>query len=467
MIRQMGEKRWSWLLAAALLLPGLADLSAQMPHQDGSEITVALTGDAIISRALSVYEEPAFLELRDLIRTQTAAFTNAEILFLDYDDPGVIPAAQSGGTYMRADPDLAKELAWMGFDMVSLANNHTMDFGAGGLRANKRSIEAAGLVQAGAGEHLAEARSPAYLETPGGRVALISVASTFADFGRAGRQRKDFRGRPGLSPIRYETIYTVPGQHFDRLREMAEELDVGDVEDDEIRFRGEIYRRGSSFGETTRPHAGDLAEIVEQVRDAKRQANWVIVSSHSHESAGSRDVPADFIREFARATIEAGADVWVGHGPHVLRGVEIHRGRAILYSLGDFIFQNETVELQPADNYQRYGLGNEHLPSEFYDTRENQSGGGFPVNPLIWEGVVAVTDFREGELSEVRLHPVTLGHGLPRPQRGRPILAKGDLGEKILGDIQRLSEPMGTRVVIEDGVGVIRVQAVSTNDERP
>ncbi|NIP59142.1 MAG: CapA family protein, partial [Gemmatimonadetes bacterium] len=95
----------------------------------------------------------------------------------------------------------------------------------------------------------------------------------------------------------------------------------------------------------------------------------------------------------------------------------------------------------PADNYERYGLGNEHLPSEFYDTRENRSGGGFPVNPLIWEGVVAVTDFRGGELAEVRLHPVTLGHGLPRPQRGRPLLAKGDLGEKILGDIQRLSEP--------------------------
>jgi len=459
----------SWtmpLILAALLLSGVGEMSAQMPHQDGSDITVALTGDAIVSRALSVYTEPDFLELRDLIRAQTTAFTNAEILFLDYDDPGVIPAAQSGGTYMRAEPELAKELAWMGFDMVSLANNHTMDFGVGGLRANKRSIEAAGLVQAGAGEHLAEARAPAYLDTPGGRVALISVASTFADFGRAGPQRKDFRGRPGLSPIRYETIYTVPDEYFESLRELRSDLDLpGSVEGDELTLFGHTFRRGETFETTTTPHEGDLREIVEQVEDAARQANWVIVSSHSHEGAESRDVPADFVREFARATIEAGADVWVGHGPHVLRGIEIYEGRPIMYSLGDFIFQNETVELQPADNYQRYGLGNHHLPAEFYDTREDQSDGGFPANPLVWEGVVAVTDFRGGELAEVRLHPVTLGHGLPRPQRGRPLLAKGDLGAKIIGDLRRLSEPMGTEVVTENGVGVIRLPSPSTSGD--
>lgn len=448
-----------WLLAAVLLLVPQAHLAAQMPHEDGSDITFALTGDAIISRALSPYDEPEFLELRDLIHEQTAGFTNAEILFLDYDEPGVIPAAQSGGTYMRARPELARELAWMGFDMVSLANNHTMDFGYGGLRANMKWIEEAGLVQAGAGENLAMARYPAYLETPGGRVALISVASTFADFGRAGPQRKDFRGRPGLSPIRYETTYHVPDEKFEELREAHAELDMrGSREGDELRIGGDTFRRGDSYRVTTSPHQGDLEEIVEVVKDAKRQANWVIVTSHSHESGESRDVPAAFVEEFARATIDAGADVWVGHGPHVLRGVEIYNGKPILYSLGDFIFQNETVYLQPADNYQGYGLGNEHLPSEFYDTREDQSGGGFPANPLIWEGVVAIPDFRDGELAEVRLHPVTLGHGLPRPQRGRPLLAKGDLAEKIIGDLQRLSRPYGTDVEYEDGVGVVRVR---------
>jgi poly-gamma-glutamate synthesis protein (capsule biosynthesis protein) len=442
-----------------------------MPHKDGSgDITFALTGDAIISRRLSVYQEPEFLEVRRLMQGATAAFTNAEILFLDYDEPDVIPSAQSGGTYMRAAPELVDELTWLGVDLVSLANNHTMDYGVGGLRANKRWIEAAGLVHAGVGENLAQARAPGYLETPGGRVALISVASTFADFGRAGPQRKDMRGRPGLSPIRYQTIHYVTEARFEQLagllNELTSELGVrGSVRGDELRFLGETFRKGDQARTTTVPHEGDLEEILATIRDAKRQANWVIVTSHSHESGASRDVPADFIMEFARAAIDAGADLWVGHGPHILRGIEIYKGKPIFYSLGNFIFQNETVELQPADNYLRYGLSGEHLPADFYDTREERSGGGFPANPLYWEAVIAVAEFRAGQLSEIRLHPITLGHGLPRPQRGRPLIAKGDLGRKIIGDLQRLSAPLGTKISFENGIGVIRVPAAVSQNQ--
>src|SRR5690554_160590 len=311
--------QWSarcWVLGVGVLLLPFSGLHAQMPHKDGSgDITFALTGDAIISRRLSVYQEPEFLEVRRLMQGATAAFTNAEILFLDYDEPDVIPSAQSGGTYMRAAPELVDELTWLGVDLVSLANNHTMDYGVGGLRANKRWIEAAGLVHAGVGENLAQARAPGYLETPGGRVALISVASTFADFGRAGPQRKDMRGRPGLSPIRYQTIHYVTEARFEQLagllNELTSELGVrGSVRGDELRFLGETFRKGDQARTTTVPHEGDLEEILATIRDAKRQANWVIVTSHSHESGASRDVPADFIMEFARAAIDAGADLW-------------------------------------------------------------------------------------------------------------------------------------------------------------
>ena len=88
---------------------------------------------------------------------------------------------------MQADPTIAEELMWMGFDMVSMANNHTGDYGVGGLRRTTQAVEAAGLMHAGTGENLAEARAPGYLETPDGRVALISAASTFPDGSRAGR----------------------------------------------------------------------------------------------------------------------------------------------------------------------------------------------------------------------------------------------------------------------------------------
>jgi hypothetical protein len=69
------------------------------------------------------------------------------------------------------------------------------------------------------------------------------------------------------------------------------------------------------------------------------------------------DEPAQFVVELSRAAIEAGADAVVGHGPHLTLGVEIHRGRPIFYSLGNFILQNDTIEVVPAESYGRFGLG--------------------------------------------------------------------------------------------------------------
>ena len=91
-----------------LLLATTAIVSAQPTER----YTFALTGDSIITRAISVYEEPEFLEMIELIRSADVAFTNVEMLFHDYE---FYPMASSGGTYMRAQPELAKELAWAGF----------------------------------------------------------------------------------------------------------------------------------------------------------------------------------------------------------------------------------------------------------------------------------------------------------------------------------------------------------------
>ena len=177
--RCWGTAVWGFTVAA-LTFP-LGQLAAQQqPHRDAlGNITFALAGDAIITRKLSVYSEPEFLEIRDLMRDATASFVNAEMLFLDYDEPDVIPASQSGGTYMRAQPALLEDLKWMGVDLVSTANNHSLDYSFGGLRSNIKWLDEAGLVFAGTGENLAEARAPHYLETPGGRVALIAVSTSF------------------------------------------------------------------------------------------------------------------------------------------------------------------------------------------------------------------------------------------------------------------------------------------------
>ena len=91
---------------------------------------MALTGDSIINRKLSVYDEPEYLRMIELLRGADVAVTNLETILHDYEP---WPMAESGGTWMRSDPAMADELAWAGIDMVARANNHTGDYGTLGL----------------------------------------------------------------------------------------------------------------------------------------------------------------------------------------------------------------------------------------------------------------------------------------------------------------------------------------------
>ena len=175
-----------WALLLSLTLFGR---SADKP------VTFALAGDSIITQKISVFGEREFLEMIKSIRAADVAYTNLEMLFHDYE---AYPAAESGGTYMRAEPSLLKEILWAGFDMVSLANNHAVDYGIEGLRINRDWVKRSGLAFAGVGDNLSLARSPGYLDSGIGRVALISCASTYPSFGLAGPDRPDVHGRPGL-----------------------------------------------------------------------------------------------------------------------------------------------------------------------------------------------------------------------------------------------------------------------------
>ena len=80
-------------------------------------------------------------------------------------------------------------------------------------------------------------------------------------------------------------------------------------------------------------------------------------------------MPAQFLVTFARAMVDAGADLFVGHGPHVLRGIEIYKGKPIMYSLANFIFQNETLLRLPSENYETYDLGADAHVADFDDRR--------------------------------------------------------------------------------------------------
>ena len=410
----------STLLGALFCLQTPVSGRQQTPR---APFTLALTGDSIIMQRLSPFTEPEYTGLMNLVRGADAAFTNLETLFHDYEAP---PSHESGGTWMRTDPPILKELVWAGFDLVSRANNHAGDFGPLGSQITSRYVREAGLVEAGVGNSLAEAREAKFLETPRARIALISAASTFTPSSRAGNTRGDMPARPGLSPLRFTTTYVVTPDRLADLKRVAAELSgQPSAAGDTLNFGGRRYVAGATPGQRTEPNQQDVDEIARVVRSAASLADIVIVSLHCHEGGADRSVPADFIPIFARAVVDAGADVFVGHGPHVLRGVEIYKGKPILYSLSNFIFQNETLLRMPADSYEQYALTDDAQPADYLDARYDKDRRSFPADREYWDSVLATTKWEGSKFVELQLHPITLGYQSSRADRGRPKLASG------------------------------------------
>ena len=416
----------------------------------------------------------------DLLRGADATLANLEgtVRRPDEGTPGI-----TEGTYVTIPPVCIEDLKWMGVDFLTCANNHSFDFGEGGLMACLGHLDAAGIAHAGSGANLAEARAPGYLDTPNGRVAAIATTATFKPWNRAAPQRPDMRGRPGINPLAHATkLYG--GRR--RLRRAAEDQRGAGIRACEgARPPTFFWRAGSSrrsgprrsacsarpsyqatnFAVATKVDRADMADNLKWIREARRQADWVVVAFHSHEFGGrglmtarSRaelEELADFTREFAHAAIDAGADVFVGHGSHTLLGVEVYKDRPILYSMGNFIFQNETIPAFPAQAYSRFDLGMEATPADFLDARTENDTKGHPASPGYWQSAACICRLRKEGGGELRFYPIDLGYGRPRSQRGRPLLAHEDLAASVLENLGRLSGRYGTELAIDGSVGIV------------
>jgi len=420
------------------------------------ETVFAVTGDSIINRRLSKAATPSNEPLFNLIRKADVAFTNFETLIHDFTTPG---AQQSGGTYMGSPRFVTDELAWAGFDLLGMANNHTNDYGVDGMRSTVAALSKTDFVFAGVGENLALARKPGYLDTPKGRVALISVSSSFPSAIIARAQRKDMPGRPGLNPLRHTVTYTVPQETYDTIQTLAGSggSNMGEAPSG-LTFGGARYVVGNEIRINSKADPRDIAELQASVRDADQQADWVVISIHAHESAtpSDRSRPAEFVVEFAHAMIDAGADMVIGHGHHMLRGIEVYKGKPIFYSMANFIFENDLVALQPADNYEKTDLPETALPSDYYSKRSKNDTIGFPADRRNWQSVVAeVVYANDRTLKEVRLHPVALGFGQSRTKRGQPYPAPESEAAQIFKDLTELSAPYGTSLTTKNGVATL------------
>lgn len=445
------------------------------------QFTVALVGDLMLNSQLRVYDEPQFLNLRGLLQRADTVFGNLETVVRRPDEGS---PTLSPGSYTSTHPDLLKELQWLGIALLSCANNHAYDFGETGVLATLAHLEHAGFVFAGLGRNLAAARAPGYLDTRNGRVALVAATTTFFPWSRAGAARPDAQGRPGINPLGFKTIYKVLREDLNVLRNLAVSLgfakenerkrkhfyskkEVSEGAETEVQFLEHRFIEAAATAFVRNADPADLASNIRSIYEARRQADWVIASIHSHDFShpsvikadrqGELEEPAECVSEFAHAAIDAGADIVAGHGSHTVLGIEIYKGRPIFYGLGNCIFQNETMTTVPADAYERFDLPMDSMPADFFDARTDRDSKGHPAEEVFWRGLIATCCFDGGSLREVKLHPTDAGYGRPRAQRGRPVLAEGEVARSILERIERLSHRFGTVIERRGDVGIIRV----------
>jgi poly-gamma-glutamate synthesis protein (capsule biosynthesis protein) len=117
----------------------------------------------------------------------------------------------------------------------------------------------------------------------------------------------------------------------------------------------------------------------------------------------------------------------------------------------------------PSENYEPYDLAAGAGVADFNDRRYNNDTSGFPADREIWEAVVAMPRWEGERLRELALHPISLGFGKSRTERGRPMLADAATGKKILDDLTQRSAPFGTRITVRDGVGYVDVSQTSSH----
>lgn len=426
-------------------------------------------GDAFITRALPKKSSKGFDEIRELISKHDAAFLNLEMTF--HNEEGY-PAAASGGTWAMTDPHRLDDLLSYGFNLFSTANNHSTDYGSEGVLATMNHLRERRMVFSGTGENLSEARAPCYLETPEARIALISVTSTFDPAGAAGSAGADHKGRPGLNPLRFKRQCKLKAEKLEDLKSIVKLSEANAVSEllVELGYRSAPVKNVVNFGGVefvavedgsegalTVPNESDLKRICAEIKDARSQADIVLVSLHAHEPKGKElQKSAAFIEEFCRRVIDEGADAVIGHGPHMLRGIEIYRGKPIFYSLGNFIFETETVLKQPADAYLCKGLPFDTRPGHYMNLRSKNGQAGYPAMKEVWSSVLASWTMENGKISEIKLYPLDLGQRLPRGRRGVPEPAK-ERAQETLETLRKLSAPYGTDLQIENGVGLVKI----------
>ncbi len=237
-------------------------------------ISIAAVGDIMLANYTSQYMQTHGLNYP--FDSTRSILAGADIAFGNLEAPFTHTGTKFEKTFnFKVPPEFAPSLIHAGFDVVTLANNHILDYGVEGLKNTLQVLDSIGLAYCGAGLSLEQAQRPAILERKGYRVAFLGYSLTF--------------------PEEFWATRTSAGTNYPR------------------NLPANIA------------HADSLSDLI-------------VVTFHW--GAEGSNYPKDYQKHFAHLAIDCGADLVIGHHPHVLQGLEIYKNRLIAYSLGNFSFSS-------------------------------------------------------------------------------------------------------------------------------
>lgn len=394
------------------LFPSVCRIAAAQAA-NSAPITITVAGQSMIRSDLRETAPAAVPAIRGLLKGDVV-FTNFEGAVAEKGQ-----TVQEGRGFL-APPEALDALTSFGFNLFALSGNHAFDLKAPGIQNTIREADRRKIVHAGTGNNLAEASAAGYLHTPKGTVALIGIAS-----GLIGPEASATAGRPGVNELRIEA--------GDKQNEATVDLPGAPA---------------------NTPNPQDAQRILQSIRDARKQADFVIVYQHNHvfsnhsfatiftEGMQERLAPNEWLQKWTHAEVDAGADIIVMHGAPLLHGVEIYHGRPIFYDLGNFIY-NVPPTLTYIDE------------------------------PMSWESAVASVQFQGKNLMSVSFRPIVMnyiGEGQPdihNPYannqflhtRGLPVPATGARARYILERLADFSKPFRTRFEFKGDTAEIKLKS--------
>ena len=357
-------------------------------------VRLAMVGDVFLQEALP--DSAGLAGVREVLGGADIAFGNLET-----------PVSARGAPVekwinMRMAPELLADVVGLGFDIVTLANNHIMDFGEVAFFDTLAHLRERDLPFVGAGENLDAAWRAKTVLAGDTRVAFLGAASTL------GVQSAATAERPGAAPIHVSESYNID-------------------------FAGSMEQPGSAPYVFTRAWREDVERAAVALAAAREAADFVVLALHwgvpPFWRSRFQDGLADYQVEVGRALIEAGADVIVGHHPHSLQEVEVYRGKPIFYSLGNFVFHENRgpVSHTPISRNAPYAVSADRRDREWSET------------------VIVLADIAADGAVDYRLQPALLD------EAGNPQLLVGDAARAVIERLDGMSA--SARICCCGGVG--------------